>query len=244
MSLKQSSVLIVDDDPDIRSNIKDILDDLGYRTDVACDGPSALELIRRNHYDVALLDFRMEGMDGAALYSEIKNIAPETVAIMITAFIENEGIKRAMDAGTWKVLRKPIEITELLPLIDQASDQPLVLVVDDDPDFCESIWQVLREAGFRVSLAQSEGEGVSKSQTLDVDAALVDLQLGQGDGRKVLEVILQSKEKSRVLLITGKSTELGDAIQEAEQLGILTCFKPLDMERILKLLEEAVSTAP
>lgn len=243
MSPKQVSVLIVDDDADIRSNLKDILDDLGYQTDLACDGPNALQLIHKNHYDVALLDFKMEGMDGASLYREIKSISPETVAIMITAFIENDGIRRALDAGTWKVLRKPIDITVLLPLIEQASDQPLVLVVDDDIDFCESIWQVLREAGFRVSLAQSEQEGVSKSQSLDVDAALVDLQLGHGDGRKVLEVILQSKDKSRVLLITGKSSELGDAIQEAEQLGVVTCFKPLDIDQVRKLLEQAVGSA-
>lgn len=241
MNNKQASILIVDDDQDIRTNVKDILDDLGYRTDVACDGPSAMHLIRSNHYDVALLDFKMEGMDGASLYREIKSIAPETVAIMITAFIENARIKQALDAGTWKVMRKPIDMPELLSLIEEASDQPLVLVVDDDEDFCESIWQVLRAAGFRVSLAQTEEEGLSKSESLDFDAALVDLQLGQGDGRRVLELILKSKEHSRVLLITGKSTELGAAIQEAEKLGVRTCLKPLDMDRLHTLLKQAVS---
>ena len=66
----QLRVLVVDDEPDICSNLKDILSDVGYRVDCSCDGPSALELIRDGNYDVVLLDLRMPGMDGLTLYRE------------------------------------------------------------------------------------------------------------------------------------------------------------------------------
>ena len=79
-------ILVVDDDPDICRNLSDILTDLGYTVDFAHDGPSALELVRRRPYDVALLDLKMPGMDGLTLYREIKKQRAGTVALLVTAY--------------------------------------------------------------------------------------------------------------------------------------------------------------
>jgi CheY-like chemotaxis protein len=62
-------ILCVDDDPDTCASLSDILTNLGYRVDVACDGPSALQLVKRNGYGVALLDYGMPGMDGLGTLS-------------------------------------------------------------------------------------------------------------------------------------------------------------------------------
>src|SRR2546428_789145 len=80
MEATRSSVLVVDDDVDTCRNLSDILTDLGYHVDCAHDGPSALDLVRRNAYDVALLDLKMPGMDGLTLYREIKKLSASTVA--------------------------------------------------------------------------------------------------------------------------------------------------------------------
>ena len=79
------SVLIVDDDVDTCASVSDILGDLGYRTDTAHNGPEALGLVQRSHYDVALLDLKMPGMDGLTLYREIKKLRPGTVAFLALA---------------------------------------------------------------------------------------------------------------------------------------------------------------
>lgn len=120
MNESPPSILIVDDDRDIATNMSDILSDMGYQTDVANDGESALGLIRLNRYDVALLDFKMPGMDGAALYEEIKKLRPELVAIMVTAYAGSDGIERAETAGTWQVMRKPVNFEKLLGFIEEA----------------------------------------------------------------------------------------------------------------------------
>lgn len=117
------TVLVADDDSDVRSNMKDILDDLGYRVDTAHDGGSALHLARENSYDVALLDFRMPGIDGVRLFQEIRRIRPGFLAIMVTAFAGAEGIQAATDAGIWKVLRKPVDIAVLLSLLQAAESR-------------------------------------------------------------------------------------------------------------------------
>src|SRR6516162_7276552 len=149
-------ILVVDDEVDTCRNLSDVLTDLGYHVDTAHDGPAALELARRNRYDVALLDFKMPGMDGLTLYRELRKVQAETVAIVVTAFAGKTTAEEAMAAGAWRVLPKPVDFPRLLGLVGQALGQPLVLVVDDDPDLCANLWDLLRERGYRVAIAHDE----------------------------------------------------------------------------------------
>lgn len=128
MNSKPTRILIVDDDDDIRANIADILIDLGYTTDVAENGNKALEIIseqlsEEQEFDLCLLDFKMPGMDGAELFERIQKACPDLRAIMMTAYAGEDGVKRALDAGTWKVLRKPVDVRVLLSLIQEATDE-------------------------------------------------------------------------------------------------------------------------
>lgn len=120
MLTSMKSILIVDDDSDIRANVKDILDELGFRTDVAGDGLSALELVRHNFYDVALLDFKLPGMDGVELSREIKKLNPGTAVIMITAYAGSQCDVDGGESVLLRVLQKPVDVEILLPLVQDA----------------------------------------------------------------------------------------------------------------------------
>jgi DNA-binding NtrC family response regulator len=235
------SLLIVDDDEDIRTNFRDILDEHGYQVDVACDGPSALELVRMHCYDVVLLDFKMPGMDGAALYRKIKEICPETAAIMVTAYAGSTGAQEALDAGTWKVLRKPVDVPELLDVLKQASQAPVVLLVDDDQDFCQNLWQLLGEQHIRVALAHCEDLGSAKAISGQFDVALVDLHLGAGNGRKVLEHVRQTNPDTKTILVTGYREEAEQFVQDVGTNAIdAICFKPIDVAGLLEMIKAKV----
>src|SRR4051794_30554462 len=91
-----ASILIVDDDLDTCSNLSDILTDLGYRVATAHDGPAALELVRHQHYDVALLDLKMPGMDGLTLYRAMRRLRADTVAIIVTAYAGSGTVEEAL----------------------------------------------------------------------------------------------------------------------------------------------------
>ena len=65
-------ILCVDDDPDTCASMSDILTDLGYLVSVAYDGHAALQLVQQQPYGLALLDYRMPGMDGLELYRRIR----------------------------------------------------------------------------------------------------------------------------------------------------------------------------
>jgi len=121
-------ILIVDDDLDSLVNLSDILSDAGYETETANSGAAALELIDRvcpEHncqFDLCLFDFKMPEMDGAMLLEEIRARDSVLKAIMITAYASDSGVQRAIAAGTWEVLRKPVDIRNLLGLIREAID--------------------------------------------------------------------------------------------------------------------------
>lgn len=238
------SILIVDDDADICANVSDILNDLGYHTAVAHDAQSALQKVREEPFDVALVDFKMPGMDGATLYSEIRRLHPEIVAIMITAYAGSDGAQRALDAGTWRVLRKPLDFSELLPLIEQAVAQPLLLVVDDDTEFCDSLWEILRDAGYRVGLAHDPQVASAYVTHRDFDIALLDLHLtDNAGGSQVFQEIGKHASTTRVLLVTGFRSEMQptiDALMESGAKGI--CYKPLDVAALLRKVNELLST--
>ncbi len=121
MNDPSKTVLVVDDDQDICDNITDILDDQGYSTDSAQDGSTALRLLRERLFDIAILDFKMPGMDGAALQDEIRSRYPKVISIMITAHAGSDGVARALSKGIWKVLRKPVDVSVLLDLVKEAS---------------------------------------------------------------------------------------------------------------------------
>ena len=71
-------VLLVDDDRDTCDSMSDILLDIGYTVDIANDGPGALERSGQHHYRLALLDYKMPGMDGVELCRRLKKSQPSS----------------------------------------------------------------------------------------------------------------------------------------------------------------------
>jgi CheY-like chemotaxis protein len=178
-----STILVVDDDVDTCRNLADILNDLGYHVDTANDGPAALELLRQRPYDVALLDYKMPGMDGLTLYREIKKLRAGTVAIVVTAYAGGGTAEEALQAGAWQVLAKPVDFPKLLGLLNEALGQPLVLVVDDDPDLCASLWDLFRERDFRVSIAHDEQQAAVCLRDASFKAVLIDMRFPAATAR-------------------------------------------------------------
>jgi CheY-like chemotaxis protein len=238
MSDSQPSILVVDDDVDTCRNLSDILADLGYLVDVAHNGDEALSLVRRHAYDVALLDYKMPGMDGLTLYREIKKLRASTVAIVVTAYASGTTAEDAVREGAWKVLPKPVDFPKLLGFVDQALGQPLVLVVDDDPDLCANLWDLLRDRGYRVSLAHDEPSASTQLRDAEYKAVLIDMKLPSGDGASVFRIVREANPQARTILITGFPAEMDQRVQRLLHEGVdAVCYKPFDIPNLLAALE-------
>jgi CheY-like chemotaxis protein len=239
------AILVVDDDVDTCRNLSDILTDLGYHVAVAHDGPAALELVRRRHYDLALLDLKMPGMDGLALYREIRRVRAGTVAIIVTAYAGGGAAEEALAAGAWQVLPKPVDFPRLLGLVGEAVGQPLVLVVDDDPDLCATLWDLLRERGFRVAVAHDEPTAAGQLRDTAFRVVLIDMKLPSGDGTSVFRLVREANPHARTVVITGHRAELERLVQQVLQEGAnAVCYKPFDVARLLTTLDQLAHEVP
>jgi two-component system, response regulator PdtaR len=113
-------VLIADDDPIIRLDLKQMLENLDYQVVAeAGDGLQAVEMARSARPDICILDVKMpvmDGIDAVNLISE-EGIAP---AILLTAYSDRELVDRAKAAGVFAYLVKPFKPSDLPPAIEVA----------------------------------------------------------------------------------------------------------------------------
>ncbi|HEY1378712.1 MAG TPA: response regulator [Gemmataceae bacterium] len=231
------SVLVVDDEADTCRNLADIFADLGYRVDTAEDGTAALERVRRTRYDVAILDLMMPGMDGLALYQEIRQLRPETVAVLATAYPNHPRAEASLAQGVWRLVPKPVDLPRLIALLGEALAQPLVLIVDDDPDLCASLWDLFRDRGFRVGLAHDARSAADRVREAGFKVVLIDMRLPDGDGGAVLRAVRQAQPDARTVLITAHRAELEPAVQQLAVEGVdAVCYKPFDLDQLLATL--------
>jgi DNA-binding NtrC family response regulator len=238
MTGKSLSIIVVDDDEATCENISDILEDRGFNVDVAHEGHSALDMIGRKTYDLALLDLKMPGMDGLELYRKMRELNAGTVAIIVTAFATPETAEEALQAGAWQVMSKPADFTKLLTFVNEVGNQPLVMVVDDDTDLCHNLWDTLRDRQFRVCIANDQKSAADKLKERDYRVVLIDLKLPDGDGQKVLNEVRQMNPEARTVLITGYRDEMEQTIQGAMDEGAdAVCYKPFDVPRLLETIE-------
>jgi two-component system, NtrC family, response regulator HydG len=238
MPASPARILIVDDEPDTCENLSDILTDLGYQVDMANDGFAALELVKKHPYDVALLDLRMPGMDGLELYRRMREVSAETVAIVVTAYASSDTAKSVLATGAWKILPKPVSIGSLLNLVAQALDTPLVMVVDDDHDLCENLWEILHERGYRVCIAHDLPAAEKKLGEHRFHVVLIDMKLPTGTGHDLLRTLRNVDPEARAVLITGYRSEMEVKVQTAIDAGAnAVCYKPFDVEKLLSTVE-------
>ena len=113
-------ILIVDDNKEIVGFFKEILIRKGHSIQAAHDGDTALELIRANNFDLAFLDYNMQGLTGLELVKYIKKNNLQIRTVMVTGYpeIEESFMRRV---GVDEYLTKPINMKDLENILDKYS---------------------------------------------------------------------------------------------------------------------------
>jgi len=117
---KEHLLLVVDDDRGMRDTLLDILEDRGFLVSVAVDGIEALEAIKTERYDLMLMDIVMPRMNGVEVLKQLKEIDSGVIVIMMTAYALPDLVEGALLEGVYRVLFKPLDMDEVLSLIDEA----------------------------------------------------------------------------------------------------------------------------
>lgn len=117
---RQPSILIVDDDPEMRALLLDVLRTEGYESAEAKDGTEAVLALRRREFDVILMDKNMPGPSGLDLLPGFRRVCPGTQVIMMTAFGDVPSYMEAVEKGAVEYLFKPFRMEEMKVAIAKA----------------------------------------------------------------------------------------------------------------------------
>ena len=111
--MKKVQILVVDDEPGVRELVGDVLELEGYDVTIAVDGLDALAYIRKQKFDLFVLDINMPKIDGLVLLEKVRGAGDQTPVLFLTARREKDDIHQGFRVGADDYVTKPFSIEEL-----------------------------------------------------------------------------------------------------------------------------------
>jgi CheY-like chemotaxis protein len=196
-----NSILVVDDEANIRSLLQQELTEAGFNVRQASNGKEALDKVRNERPDLIILDVMMPEMNGFDLAAVLKN-DPETMDIPIIILSVLRDKERGYRLGIDRYLTKPIEIETLLQeidhLLEQGKSRKKVMVVDEDQSTIKTLGDVLQSQGYQV--VEANGAELLKS-VLDSKPDIILLNSVLSENRDIIQSIRFEKGMENVLFL-------------------------------------------
>jgi PAS domain S-box-containing protein len=208
------TILVVEDDQDVRTHAKDILRDLGYRTLEAGTGPAALQVLQA-HPEIHLLftDVGLPGgMNGRQLAEEARRLRSDLKVLMTTGYARNAIVHDGRLEPGVQLITKPFSYAALASKIRSILDAPArfgrILLVEDEPLIRLSAVEDLESLGFKIETAGSAAEAMSKLKLIgDVEAAIIDLGLPDRKGDVLISEVRAIYPSMPIVIATGYSED-------------------------------------
>jgi DNA-binding response OmpR family regulator len=176
-------VLVVDDQIEFAENIAEVLQGLGFETDVASSGEAGLERIGQGGVTALITDFKLPGCNGAELIEEIRRRGIRIPALVMSAHTDDRTMDRSQAAGAWMFMPKPVPLSALMEAFESLAKRPAaVLLVDDEQALTENLAEALTTAGFDVLVSGTSAEALGQRRRLET--AVVDYRLPDGLGHR------------------------------------------------------------
>ena len=121
--MPKAKILVIDDEPDIQSTLKMILEYEGYRFISALSGPDGIRMIDDEHPDVIFLDIKMPNMDGSEVFDILKKKGLVSPVIMISGHASVSTAVDFIKRGAFDFLEKPLEREKLLVILRNALEK-------------------------------------------------------------------------------------------------------------------------
>jgi DNA-binding response OmpR family regulator len=226
-------IFVVDDDRDFAESLADVLRLDGHEVDTAYTGEEAVTKYPRQHYDLTFMDVKLPGRNGVESFLEIRRLNPHAQVFMMTGYSVENLLDEAVAGGARGVLHKPLDLQHLLELV--AAIKPGgILIAADDPDFVESVRELLEQRHYNVYVARNGREALERVLADGIDVLILDLKLPILSG---LEVYLELKRTNHcvpTIIVTAyarEETETLDTLRSLSVTGVL--IKPFDPEELL-----------
>ena len=139
----EKTILLVDDEPDIRDVLSISLSDMGYQVYAAENGDEALRIFRDMQPSMVMTDIKMPGMDGIELLQKVKHENPETEVIMITGHGDMDLAIRSLKCEATDFITKPINVDALEIALQRAREK--ILTRQKLKEYTENLEELIRE---------------------------------------------------------------------------------------------------
>jgi len=123
MKKHNGKILVVEDEKSMREVLKILLDGENYEVMTASDGLEGLSSLDKDIFDLVITDMKMPKADGFQVLKKVKEISPDTIVIMITAFGTRETAIEAMKLGAYNYINKPFNIDEIRLIVKRAIEK-------------------------------------------------------------------------------------------------------------------------
>ena len=224
-----NTILVVDDDPDVRALLIRQLSKEGFHAVGASGGEEALELARQVHPQVITLDVMMPGMDGWSVLSALKSDpATADIPVIIVSIIDDKNLGYALGAAEYLV--KPANRDRLIDVLKRFCNFPssgLALIAEDDPDMREMLRRVLEKENWTVVEAANGREALACVARQRPALILLDLMMPEMDGFEFLAELRHHAEWQSipVVVITAKDLAQEDRLFLNGSLLLSGCVK-------------------
>jgi len=261
---RQRSVLIVDDEEELRSVLTEFLQGQGLDVIQAANGLEALLQVKRARPGTVILDITMPRLGGLDALKRIRAFDPSITAIILTGIVDDALRRQALALGARSVFVKPVALADLWRAVGGADTTPLaptehqesspwsppsagpvtgpiarILVIDDDAGLREALGEFLRTRGYATRLAVDGVGGMAAVMEDAPDVVLLDIEMPGLNGVAALNAIRAMAPDLKVIMVSGTTdTDLSKRALAAGAFDYVT--KPIDFAYLTQSLETAV----
>lgn len=260
------TIVIADDEGEIRSLLAEYLGARGWHTIEAANGLEALLSIKRHHPEAVLLDLQMPRLGGIEALKRIRVFDPAIAVIVISANVDEDVRREAATLGAIAVFDKPFDFRQLLEVLPRQASAPAstapmrdtppspagsrtspsesvartILVVDDDPGVMEVLSEFLVMKGYRVRTASDGASAVRELVAAAPDVVLLDIDLPGLTGVDALPTVRAVAPRTAIIMVSGTTNvEIARRALAGGAFDYVT--KPVDLAYLTTSIESALA---
>ncbi len=231
-------ILVVDDDQDFAESLCEILDQKNHDVTVCFKPLEALDVFESQSFDIAFLDVKMPKMNGVELFLKMKKLQPCAKVVLMTGYSMQALLDQAKENNIFGIVSKPLNIQAITDYLEKAKNIGIVLMVEDNDDFSQSIKEILDQQNYCVETVRTGEEAIDILGKKDFNLLLLDLRLPKMNGFEVIQKLRSNNKFLPTIILSAYRVKYENDIKViSADNNIIFINKPVNMAELINKIE-------